>query len=329
MSQQLSAPARPLPSARITARRFLSILGALVLVALMTMPALAAHTVTVWSGAMDGWAITTSDGGTPPTTASATFVAGPGTPPLGTGSVQLSVGANGAGAAEIRNADYAGTSLADLTGLSYSAYVSVPGSGGQAPYIILAVDLDDDGASDDLLFFEPVYQDGTYSGDPVPDQGDVTTGAWQEWDAAAGGWWSLNAGTFGPPLVTLDSYVASNPDATLVNQSSGGGLRIVAGFGAGAWDNFVGNVDAVVVGTTAHTTTYDFEVAGVPTPTPTPSATPGDETSSPSPTPSDGASTLPDTSAPDATPFAAWLIAFGILAILVAAVSRRLRGQAT
>lgn len=280
-----------------------------VLALLVASPVAAAHTVTVSSGDMGGWQFQTSDGGTPPTTASATFVAGPGTPPLGTGSVQLAVGANGSGAAEIRTSEFAATALADVTGLSYWTYIVTPGSGGQAPYLIATVDLNGDSSSDDLLFFEPLYQDGSYSGEPVPDQGSVTVGTWQDWDAEAGGWWSLNAGTFGPPLVTLDSYAAANPGAALLT------LRIVAGFGAGAWDNFVGNVDAAVIGTTAHTTTYDFEVAAAATPTPTPTPVPtptpepdADATATPAPmgdtetpTPGPEAGLLPDTATADGT----------------------------
>jgi hypothetical protein len=213
-------------------------------------------------GNPSGWALRTT--GTP-LTASAQYVNGPANPPLGQGSVQFSVGANGDGAAEIRNTDYSGTKLSELTALSYSTYVQQGGSGGQAPYLILNIDLDNNGTVDDQLFFEPVYQSGTYGGDTVPNQCGtnpfcVAVGQWQTWDALVGGWWSLNAGTFGPPLTTLASYAAANPDATIVNSSNGlGGVRIVTGFGAGAWDNFVGNADAFVIGVNCENTTYNFE----------------------------------------------------------------------
>jgi hypothetical protein len=195
-------------------------------------------------------------------TASTQFVPGPENPPLGAGSVQLAVGSDGDSAAQVRNTLYHGVKLADLEQLSYSTYVQHDGSGGQAPYILLNVDLDGNPGLEDQLFFEPVYQTGAYSGDPVPNQGAPTVGEWQTWDARHGGWWSLNAGTFGPPLVTLDTYVAAHPTARIENTSTGlGGLRVVAGFGAGAWDNFVGNVDNVTikVGPTGTPTTYDFE----------------------------------------------------------------------
>ena len=216
----------------------------------------AAATTVVRPGALDGWA-TSSSG-----TAGAAFVTGPGTPPLGQGSAQLSVGSNGDSAAQLRNTAYNGVKLADLTALGYSTYVTQDGSGGQAPYLILNVDWNIDGTVDDQLFFEPVYQTGAYAGEPVPPQGAPVPGTWQAWNALVGGWWSLNAGTFGPPLTTIAAYAAAHPDAVIRNSASGaGGLRVVAGFGAGAWNNFVGSADALTIGVSGTSTTYDFEFA--------------------------------------------------------------------
>src|SRR3712207_6705853 len=73
-----------------------------------------------------------------------TFITGPGSPPLGTGSAQFSMGSHGNNAAQLRNPNFHGTKLSDLTALSYSTYVTQDGSGGQAPYIILQVDTDGD-----------------------------------------------------------------------------------------------------------------------------------------------------------------------------------------
>ncbi len=223
---------------------------------------------------LNGWQRTSSAGAAPTPTPSVLFVTGPATPPLGIGSAQLSVGADGNKSAQLRQPNYSGTLLPsggppaanELTGLSYSTYVQVPGSGGQTPYLNLLIDNNNDGTVDDQLFFEPVYQNGTYSGDPVPDQcavnpsGCVAVGEWQTWDAFSGGWWSLNAATFGPPLVTLQTYRTANPNARIVNASNGlGGVRIIAGIGAGAWDNFVGNVDQFEIGVGPDTVVYDFE----------------------------------------------------------------------
>ncbi|HYG10457.1 MAG TPA: thrombospondin type 3 repeat-containing protein, partial [Pyrinomonadaceae bacterium] len=212
---------------------------------------------------LQGWQPQVS--ASPSPTPSVRFELGPATPPLGAGSVELAVGPHGNSAAQMRNSSYGGVSLGDITALSYSTYVSTPGSGGQTPYIILNLDTNGDNTVEDQLFFEPVYQNGTYSGDTVPNQCGanplcVTPNQWQTWNARVGGWWALSAGTFGPPLVTLDTYFAAHPTARIVNATSGlGGLRFVTGIGAGAWDNFVGNIDAVTVGVNQNETTFNFE----------------------------------------------------------------------
>jgi hypothetical protein len=95
----------------------------------------------------------------------------------------------------------------------------------------------------------------------------VTPGTWQTWDAFNGGWWALSAGTFGPPLTTLKFYRSQHPNARIVNTlTGGGGVRIVTGFGAGSWDNFIGNADAFQIGVGPDTTIYDFEPAPAPSP---------------------------------------------------------------
>lgn len=242
-------------------RGFLAV-AVMTLVALFASIAVLAATLVVSPANLQGWQIQTSGTGQ-----SVTFETGPGTPPLGIGSAEMSVGPNGAGAAQLRQTEYGGTRLDSLTALSYSTYVQQQGSGGQAPYINLLIDTNNDGVADDQLFFEPIYQTGTYGGDPVPNQcasvpGCVATGQWQTWNALEGGWWALSAGTFGPPLITLQTYLAAHPDATIVNSpTGGGGVRIIAGFGALAWDNFIGNVDKFVIGVNDGSNTYDFEPA--------------------------------------------------------------------
>ncbi len=221
--------------------------------------ALSVHAVTVTPSAPNGWTFNTTAGAG--TVAPASYLA-PGfeTPPLGIGSVHLAVGNEGGAAAQARNTLYAGTLLSSLTELSYSTFTDVDGSGSQAPYLILLIDQNNDGTVDDQLFFEPVYQTGAYSGDPVPNQGTLTPGQWQTWNAMVGGWWSLDALTFGPPLVTLSTYIAANSNARIVNSSTGlGGVRIVTGFGSGAWDNFVGAADNFVINDGLGQDVYDFE----------------------------------------------------------------------
>jgi hypothetical protein len=236
----------------------------------------ATTTLTVYPGNLEGWQIQTST--SPAPTPEVRFVFGPGTPPLGRGSVELRVGPHGDSAAQLRHPGYAGTLLPnpspttpaanELTGLSYSTYVQQPGSGGQAPYIILNVDYNNDGTADDNLFFEPLYQDATFC--PANPQPALVNGQWQTWDAFNGCWWSV-AGTAGATpgagVKQLRTITAAQPNARIVNTASGlGGVRLVAGFGAGAWDNFVGNADAFTISVGADTTIYDFEPVAPPTP---------------------------------------------------------------
>jgi hypothetical protein len=132
---------------------------------------------------------------------------------------------------------------------------------GQAPYLSLRIENNNDGASDDRRYFEPVYQTGTYGGDPVPNQGSVALNTWQTWDAFEGGWWTASEPGYigGPPLISLQHYIQLHPDATIVNDGASNGVRILAGAGAGAWDNFDGNVDALQISACANSTVFDFE----------------------------------------------------------------------
>lgn len=210
----------------------------------------------------DGTAAETVPPGTPTASGTdSTFVTGPGTPPLGTGSLNQVVGTNGNDGTRLRISSLNGIALSSLTDISYSTWVTA-NVGGQAVYIQLRVDRDGNGTTDDILFFEPVYQNGTYGvlgySGPVPNQcgmnpNCVSLGTWQSWDADAGGWWSALDSAGGPPLTTLASYAAQYPGSRLATDSAA--VRLTAGFGAGAWDNFDGNVDAFTIGGS----TYDLE----------------------------------------------------------------------
>ena len=229
---------------------------------------IASTTAVVTPANLQGWQTQTSGTGQ-----TVTFEQGPGTPPLGTGSVELSVGPDGSGAAQLRHPGYVGTKLDDLTTLSYSTYVDQDGSGGQAPYIILQVDLDGNLATTTdrtLLFFEPVYQTAAFF--PSNPQPALALDTWQGWDALNGGWWSTTGvagATPGTGVKPLSDVIALYPNAAIYNSTplSGvlGGVRIVAGFGEGAWDNFIGNVDAFTIGVGPDSVTYDFELFSAPT----------------------------------------------------------------
>lgn len=196
------------------------------------------------------------------------IVTGPAVPPLGDGSAHQTIGADGNFVSIFHSANFAGIRLDELTELKYDTYVD-SNVGGQAAYLNLRIDWDNDGDQDDRIFFEPVYQTGGYgtlSGAVLPNQcmgvpNCVDLGVWQSWDALAGGWWTLNDGTFGPPLRTIADYVAMHPEATIVNEIGQPtyGLRFSSGGGGGAWDNFDGNFDKFVIKVNGDRTTYDFD----------------------------------------------------------------------
>ena len=225
-------------------------------------------TTTVTPTLMDGWQVHTTGDST------VKFEQGPATPPLGTGSAEFRVDATGATAAQLRNTNYGGTQLADLTELKYWTYVEF-NQNEQAPYIILNVDLDGNlatTADQDLLFFEPVYQDASFF--PSNDQGNVLLNTWQDWDALNGGWWSVNGTAGAGPgadVKSLAVIIAAHPDAIIYDPITNtgferGGVRIVAGFGGLTdWANFIGNADAFSIGVNGATDTYNFELYNSPT----------------------------------------------------------------
>ena len=201
----------------------------------------AAIIIPVSSGTV-GWENINYDAGTStwvsaptPSGTRGAFVKAPTTLVLGSGSFHQVVGTNGNDAQRLQFSGLNGTALSTITELTYSTYVTTPG--GQATYLQLAVDYTGDGAQDDRLFFEPVYQSGGYSGTPVPNQcaaipNCVALNTWQTWDAKVGGWW-LVSGAGGPPLITLADFITAHPTAAIV--STGYGFRLQAGGGAGAW----------------------------------------------------------------------------------------------
>src|SRR5687767_8522701 len=237
----------------------------------------AAILLTVSPTNLQGWQIQRSTSGVTPTptpTPDVVFVNGPATPPLGTGSAEFRQGPDGGGAAQLRHPGYAGTLLPnpsatpqppaanELTALSYSTFTQQDGSGGQAPYIILQIDTDGDAGIEDLLFFEPVYQSATFC--PSNPQPALVTGQWQTWDAFNGCWYSVfgTAGSGpGTNTVSLRTLSAALPTGVIANSSPSGlgGVRLVTGFGAGAWDNYIGNADAFRIGVGANDTLYNFD----------------------------------------------------------------------
>ena len=194
------------------------------------------------------------------------LVVGPATPPLGIVSHEFQIGSDGDSFETLRQPGFDGVRLDDIREMSYSTFVQMFGSGGQAPYLLLNLDNNNDGVfdlnnGDDQLFFEPVYQDATFF--PSNAQGPLALNTWQTWDALNGGWWSLNGvcgATPGTGVKSILDYLPCAPDATIRNAMSGaGGFRVATGCGGAAWQNFIGNTDNVTFASDSVCVTYDFD----------------------------------------------------------------------
>lgn len=190
------------------------------------------------------WVIYTRNGG------ASSFVAGGAS---GVGSLQLST-PTGADKVYAFNYDHLGTPLTSITDIAYSTY-RVAGSAQQVAALNIEVDYNGPAAGGfTTLVFEPVYNTS---------QGAVINGTWQRWAAAGSGrWWS----TKNIPGVcaftcyaTWSDIVAANPGATIL-----GGFGINQGSGN---PGLTTKVDALTLGVSGSSVTYDFEPYRVATTT--------------------------------------------------------------
>ncbi len=182
------------------------------------------------------------------------FIKGPGTAPLGNGSVRL----------EISPTDYllfykygfsAGTRLADLTLLKYSTYQDSASPGAVNDLPALSISIDDDLSSGSteagFLFYEPFQTPGN-----VP-----AKGAWQTWDTLVGRWWAAS-----PPVsgtcprsapCTWSTLIATYPNIGVSSTNPEVWFQVGAGWGisTGWASGFIGNVDNFIFGAD----TYNFD----------------------------------------------------------------------
>jgi hypothetical protein len=175
------------------------------------------------------------------------FVTGPGSPPLGVGSVTFTT-PTGADKVQLFNYDQVGTPLSQVRSMSYCTYRT---AGDAQQVTAINVEVDVNGATPGgftTLVFEPVYNTS---------QGAVVSGQWQCWDAYSGGnaiWWSSNPIPSAPnrdTFVPWSTIVAANPDAVIV-----GGFGLNQGSGN---PGLVSSVDALHFDTPTKSITYDFE----------------------------------------------------------------------
>jgi hypothetical protein len=180
------------------------------------------------------------------------FVSGPATAALGSGYAQISV--TGTQRRNLATYQFAGTKLADITTLKYSTYNPSAGNGGssnRAAYINFNVDFDGSDTWQRRLVFLP------------KSNGTVMQDAWQEWDAINGGaaLWSLSGGnwpgtsTAGSAARTWTDLLDSYPDIRIRVTDAHFGLRVGEPYN----DGYTEYIDGVKFGTSAGTTTFDFE----------------------------------------------------------------------
>jgi hypothetical protein len=207
-----------------------------------------ANEITVTPTNLDGWSFSNMDNA-PDENASGGFVAGPSTPPLGTGSAQFVV--NDSGSSEILIQAITPTQVGSFSNLSYSTYVttSTPGSG-SAP--TLQFDLFDGMTYEGRLVFDPGLL------------GTVTDDTWQTWNAStADAWYLTDSSTIDPGNCSLSAgtYCTFSQVASVLD---GDGIDAVDNlFKAGSGQSgFNGNVDAYTI----NSTTYNFDPAAVPEP---------------------------------------------------------------
>jgi len=204
------------------------------------------------------------------------FVAGPGTPPLGIGSAQISV--TGTQRRNLATYQFSGTKLASITTLSFTTYNPSVGNGGSAnrsAYINFNVTFDGVDTWQRRLFFVPA------------NNGAVVQDAWQSWDAidngdALWGWSGFAAnGNQWPDgdtnaLRTWGDLLTAFPDIAVRTTDSWFGLRVGEPYANGYTENIDSLTIGIISGFTEHTVTFDFEPTPVVDTTETITVSPSD-----------------------------------------------------
>jgi hypothetical protein len=172
---------------------------------------------------------------------------GPGTPPKGIGSLGIRTGGASDKSAFGNEVDFAGTTLASLTTLKYSVYVTGEDLGNYAENAPnLALELDTSGPGAPIGFTTMVFN---------PAGSSLTANAWSNLDAStAQRWWltgsaGTTSGCTQATYCTLAQVKSAFPNASLLT------VQLTKGRDY----EFSGAVDALVV----NNKTFDFDPFGV------------------------------------------------------------------
>ena len=180
------------------------------------------------------------------------FVTGPGTPPLGTGSAQISV--TGTQRRNLATYQFSGTPLADIATLRFRTYNPSAGNGGgstRSAYLNFNVDFDGSDTWQKRLSFVPA-QNGT-----------VLQDTWQEWDAInwGGALWGYSGTTWpitgepGSTLKTWSQILSDYPSARIRVTDAFVGLRVGEPYSNG----YTEDIDSFTFGTNSAETIFNFE----------------------------------------------------------------------
>ncbi len=186
------------------------------------------------------------------------LVNGPGTPPIGTGSAQISV--TGTQRRNLATYQFSGTPLAAISSLRYSTYNPSAGNGGsanRAGYLQFNVDFNGSDTWQRRLGYVP-NQNGT-----------VIQDTWQEWDAINGGnamWfysgptWPAGIGepgtTPGTTLKSWNTILSTYPGVRMRVTDSFFGIRV----GEPYADGYTENLDAIKITTPSISKHFNFDV---------------------------------------------------------------------
>lgn len=190
-------------------QKYISVAAGVVMASSLFIPlAMASTIVTVTPANPQGWSTAdTRPGG------AVNFVSDPSSP-YPDGALELTTNASTTAKAQYLTS--ASTSLSDVTQLSYYAK-QISGPSLADPSYQLLVDLGGSGIGFTTFVYEPYEQASS----------TITPGAWQQWDVAAGKFWSsrsftdggscsVTAGHGGAPFYTLDGIKVACPNAVVV-----------------------------------------------------------------------------------------------------------------